>query len=87
MPPARVGEFPWSAKARPDTEFTGLAAGEGTNGLQSLLGAGKHGNGFIGREFSGLGESDPPCAALKQFHAKLLFEILDLPTQRRLRDV
>ena len=42
---------------------------------------------FIGKELPGLGEFDPTCAALKQFHPKLLFEILDLPTQRRLGDV
>ena len=70
-----------------DTEFTGLAASQRTNGLQSLVGAGKPGACFIGEEFSGFGEFDPTCAALKQFHAKLSFEILDLPTQRRLSDV
>ena len=42
---------------------------------------------FIGKERPGLGEFDPTCAALKQFHPKLLFEILDLPTQRRLGNV
>ena len=76
-----------AAKARElHTEFTGLAASQCTNGLQSLVGAGKNGTGFIGKEFSGLGQFDPTCAALKQFHAKLLFEILDLPAQRRLGD-
>jgi hypothetical protein len=52
-----------------------------------LVGALKHGACFIGKEFSGLGQFDPTCAALKQFHTKLLFEILDLPTQGRLGDV
>ena len=70
-----------------DAEFTGLAASQGTNGLQSLVGAVKHGACFIGKEFSSLGEFDSTCAAFKQFHAKLLFEMLDLPTQRRLGDV
>ena len=36
------------------------------------------------KEFSGFGNLDSTRAALDQFQAKLLFEILDLATQGRL---
>ena len=70
-----------------DAEFADLAASQGTNRLQSFVGAGKHGTCFIGKEFSRLGKLDSTRAALNQFQPKLLFEILDLATQGRLGDV
>ena len=73
----RAGEFP-GRRRRNRRGVHRSRRGRGHERPSKLARRGKHGNGFIGKEFSGLGEFDPPCAALKQFHAKLLRD-LDLP--------
>src|SRR5262245_57548050 len=63
-----------------------VAFGESSRRLGCSLSVLEHGASFRGEGFARLGEAHKSRIAFHQRHTKFLFQVANLPTERRLRD-
>ncbi len=66
--------------------FATLAACHATRNFHRFVGAIQNGFGFGEKRCAGLGQLYRALGAIKKLQAEFIFEIMDLPAQRRLRD-
>jgi hypothetical protein len=67
-------------------DFAALAPRHAARNFHGFGGAFQHGFGFSQKGCSSFSQLYRALGAIKQFHAEFVFEVVDLPTQRRLGD-